>query len=154
MPRTEHPLPLAPLACRCSPLGAASAQCHENGTCVCRPGFEGYKCDRCHDNFFLTADGTHCQECPSCYALVKEEVSLPKPTQLSIHSISLASASSMLGTRNCLLTPRAQALQTHHPPSPYAHPASGLFQPGSTLTSALPLLWVDGGKVTLVTCLS
>ncbi|XP_032274800.1 laminin subunit gamma-3 [Phoca vitulina] len=60
-------------ACRCSPLGAASAQCHKNGTCVCKPGFVGYKCDRCQDNFFLTAGGTRCQECPSCYALVKEE---------------------------------------------------------------------------------
>ncbi|XP_058158195.1 laminin subunit gamma-3 isoform X2 [Dasypus novemcinctus] len=60
-------------ACRCSPLGAASAQCHENSTCVCKPGFVGYKCDRCQDNFFLTAGGTYCQECPSCYALVKEE---------------------------------------------------------------------------------
>ncbi|XP_015449611.1 laminin subunit gamma-3 [Pteropus alecto] len=60
-------------ACRCSPLGAASAQCHENSTCVCRPGFVGYKCDRCRDNFFLTAGGAQCQECPSCYALVKEE---------------------------------------------------------------------------------
>ncbi|TEA29632.1 hypothetical protein DBR06_SOUSAS510221 [Sousa chinensis] len=60
-------------ACRCSPLGAASAQCHENSTCVCRPGFVGYKCDLCQDNFFLTAGGTHCQECPSCYALVKKE---------------------------------------------------------------------------------
>ncbi|XP_045879580.1 laminin subunit gamma-3 [Meles meles] len=60
-------------ACRCSPLGAASAQCHKNGTCVCKPGFVGYKCDRCEDNFFLTAGGTRCEECPSCYALVKEE---------------------------------------------------------------------------------
>ncbi|XP_034519634.1 laminin subunit gamma-3, partial [Ailuropoda melanoleuca] len=60
-------------ACRCSPMGAASAQCHKNGTCVCKPGFVGYKCDRCQDNFFLTAGGTRCQECPSCYALVKEE---------------------------------------------------------------------------------
>uniref|UniRef100_A0A8D2CGU6 Laminin subunit gamma-3 n=1 Tax=Sus scrofa TaxID=9823 RepID=A0A8D2CGU6_PIG len=60
-------------ACRCSPLGAASAQCHENSTCVCRPGFVGYKCDRCQDNFFPTAGGTYCQQCPSCYTLVKEE---------------------------------------------------------------------------------
>ncbi|XP_038404935.1 laminin subunit gamma-3 isoform X1 [Canis lupus familiaris] len=60
-------------ACRCSPLGAASPQCHKNSTCVCRPGFVGYKCDHCQDNFFLTAGGTHCQECPSCYSLVKEE---------------------------------------------------------------------------------
>uniref|UniRef100_A0A8D1PB21 Laminin subunit gamma-3 n=1 Tax=Sus scrofa TaxID=9823 RepID=A0A8D1PB21_PIG len=60
-------------ACRCSPLGAASAQCHENSTCVCRPGFVGYKCDHCQDNFFPTAGGTYCQQCPSCYTLVKEE---------------------------------------------------------------------------------
>ncbi|XP_047624670.1 laminin subunit gamma-3 [Phacochoerus africanus] len=60
-------------ACRCSPLGAASAQCLENSTCVCRPGFVGYKCDRCQDNFFPTAGGTYCQQCPSCYTLVKEE---------------------------------------------------------------------------------
>lgn len=39
----------------------------------------GYKCDRCRDNFFLTAGGAQCQECPSCYALVKEEVSPPRP---------------------------------------------------------------------------
>ncbi|MBZ3888248.1 Laminin subunit gamma-3 [Sciurus carolinensis] len=61
-------------ACRCSPVGSSSAQCHENSTCVCRPGFAGYKCDRCQENFFLTADGTRCQECPTCYALVKGEV--------------------------------------------------------------------------------
>ncbi|XP_075415206.1 laminin subunit gamma-3 [Tenrec ecaudatus] len=60
-------------ACRCSPLGAASAQCHENSTCVCRPGFMGYKCDRCQDNFFLGSGSLHCQECPPCYSLVKEE---------------------------------------------------------------------------------
>lgn len=68
-----------PTACRCSPLGSASPQCHENSTCVCRPGFVGYKCDRCQDNFFLTADRARCQECPSCYSLVKAEVSPPRP---------------------------------------------------------------------------
>ena len=68
----------SPPDCRCSPLGATSPQCHENSTCVCRPGFVGYKCDRCQDNFFLTASGRQCQECPSCYALVKEEVSPPR----------------------------------------------------------------------------
>lgn len=67
-----------PPDCRCSPLGATSPQCHENSTCVCKPGFVGYKCDRCQNNFFLTASGTQCQECPPCYALVKEEVSPPR----------------------------------------------------------------------------
>lgn len=60
-------------------MGSSSAQCHENGTCVCRPGFVGYKCDRCQENFFLAADGTRCEECPTCYALVKGEVSAPTP---------------------------------------------------------------------------
>lgn len=65
---------LCPPDCRCSPLGAASPQCHENSTCVCRPGFVGYKCDRCQDNFFLVDGDAGCQECPTCYTLVKEEV--------------------------------------------------------------------------------
>lgn len=34
----------------------------------------GYKCDRCQDNFFLVDGDTGCQECPTCYGLVKEEV--------------------------------------------------------------------------------
>lgn len=93
-------------ACRCSSLGSASAQCHENSTCVCKPGFVGYKCDRCQDNFFLTAGGAQCQECPSCYGLVKEEVSPPAqapptphpgPAQAhSTFSASPASTSSVL----------------------------------------------------------
>lgn len=89
-----HPAPMLPTppACRCSPLGAVSAQCHENSTCTCRPGFVGYKCDRCRDNFFLTADGTQCQECPSCYGLVRDEVSPP---------VAPVSASSVPGPEGC-----------------------------------------------------
>uniref|UniRef100_I3MHP0 Laminin subunit gamma-3 n=1 Tax=Ictidomys tridecemlineatus TaxID=43179 RepID=I3MHP0_ICTTR len=71
---TGVPVPNTLPSCRCSPVGSSSAQCHENSTCVCRPGFVGYKCDRCQENFFLTADSTRCEECPTCYALVKGEV--------------------------------------------------------------------------------
>lgn len=110
---TQRRLPRPP-ACRCSPLGAASAQCHENSTCVCRPGFVGYKCDLCQDNFFLTAGGTHCQECPSCYALVKKEVSppiqaLPRAAPPSVHFTPPMSTSSVLGTGKCPLTHSSQA---------------------------------------------
>ncbi|OXB73512.1 UNVERIFIED_CONTAM: hypothetical protein H355_012479 [Colinus virginianus] len=58
--------------CNCSPLGSTSAQCHENSTCPCRPGFVGYKCDRCQANFFPDPPSSSCQPCPSCYGLVKD----------------------------------------------------------------------------------
>ncbi|NXJ78013.1 LAMC3 protein, partial [Trogon melanurus] len=60
-------------ACNCSPLGSVTPQCHENSTCLCRPGFVGYKCDQCQANFFLDPSTSHCQQCPACYGLVKDE---------------------------------------------------------------------------------
>ncbi|NWY56691.1 LAMC3 protein, partial [Chionis minor] len=60
-------------ACNCSPLGSITPQCHENSTCLCRPGFVGYKCDRCQANFFPNPSSSHCQQCPACYGLVKDE---------------------------------------------------------------------------------
>ncbi|NXT52563.1 LAMC3 protein, partial [Pluvianellus socialis] len=60
-------------ACNCSPLGSVTPQCHENSTCLCRPGFVGYKCDRCQANFFPDPSSSHCQQCPACYGLVKDE---------------------------------------------------------------------------------
>ncbi|POI28520.1 hypothetical protein CIB84_007730 [Bambusicola thoracicus] len=60
--------------CNCSPLGSTSAQCHENSTCLCRPGFVGYKCDRCQANFFPDPPSSSCQPCPTCYGLVKDGV--------------------------------------------------------------------------------
>uniref|UniRef100_A0A663N0S4 Laminin subunit gamma 3 n=1 Tax=Athene cunicularia TaxID=194338 RepID=A0A663N0S4_ATHCN len=60
-------------ACNCSPLGSITPQCHENSTCLCRLGFVGYKCDRCQANFFLDPLSSHCQQCPACYGLVKDE---------------------------------------------------------------------------------
>ncbi|KAJ1134060.1 hypothetical protein NDU88_000524 [Pleurodeles waltl] len=59
--------------CNCSPLGSVSPQCYENGTCTCRRGFVGYKCDQCQQNFFYSPERADCEECPTCYSLVKEE---------------------------------------------------------------------------------
>ncbi|KAL6061898.1 hypothetical protein STEG23_031517, partial [Scotinomys teguina] len=87
--------------CRCSPLGAASSQCHENSTCVCKPGFMGYKCDRCQDNFFLVDGDTGCQECPTCYTLVKEEVSLQEVSSPPTNWSHLASEARILARSDC-----------------------------------------------------
>lgn len=57
---------------------------------MCKPGFVGYKCDRCRDNFFLTAGGAQCQECPTCYALVQGEVSPPRPGPLRLSFVPWA----------------------------------------------------------------
>ena len=100
-------------------MGAASSQCHENSTCVCRPGFVGYKCDRCQDNFFLADGDTGCQECPTCYALVKEEVSCQAQTRppsdqfhISIEHQPHAMAQRLPGH------PQISSLCSHWPPSP------------------------------------
>lgn len=103
-----------PPDCRCSPLGAVSSQCRENSTCVCRPGFTGYKCDHCQDNFFLAEGDTGCRECPACYALVKEGVSCYAETpHLQVRFTPPGNTSSMLWTRSCLLIHRPQALRAH-----------------------------------------
>lgn len=66
------PLP----ACNCDPMGSVSMQCHSNGTCQCREGFVGYKCDKCEMNYFYDKATHQCEECPVCYGLVKKQVSL------------------------------------------------------------------------------
>lgn len=124
-PSACPPLLHPPAACRCSPLGSASPQCHENSTCVCRPGFVGYKCDRCQDNFFLTADRARCQECPSCYALVKAEVSPPRPGPPTSCSSQPAPAPGW--ALNCPLIHSSQGFQGHQLPPPRAHPAPWLM---------------------------
>lgn len=72
-----HPTILCPLpACNCDPMGSISMQCHSNGTCHCRQGFVGYKCDKCEMNYFHNRATHQCEECPVCYGLVKKQVSL------------------------------------------------------------------------------
>lgn len=63
-------------ACNCDPMGSISMQCHGNGTCHCRQGFVGYKCDKCELNYFHNRATHQCEECPVCYGLVKKQVSV------------------------------------------------------------------------------
>lgn len=69
--RPACPLP----ACNCDTMGSVSMQCHSNGTCHCREGFVGYKCDKCEMNYFYDKATHQCEECPVCYGLVKKQVS-------------------------------------------------------------------------------
>lgn len=79
LPRPCAPIPPSfgpPPACNCDPMGSVSMQCHSNGTCQCRQGFVGYKCDKCELNYFHNRATHQCEECPVCYGLVKKQVSL------------------------------------------------------------------------------
>ncbi|KAH0618289.1 hypothetical protein JD844_017345 [Phrynosoma platyrhinos] len=50
------------LACNCSPVGALEPmQCQRDGSCICKPGFEGRNCEQ-HPH------------CPACYSRVKTQV--------------------------------------------------------------------------------
>lgn len=49
-------------------------QCKEDGRCECRPGFVGTRCDMCEENFFYNRSAPGCQQCPSCYSLVRDKV--------------------------------------------------------------------------------
>nr|CAD27803.1 lamC1 [Tetraodon nigroviridis] len=60
--------------CDCDPEGSAAAQCQEDGRCQCRPGFVGTRCDMCEENFFYNRSVPGCQQCPSCYSLVRDKV--------------------------------------------------------------------------------
>ncbi|NWH33994.1 LAMC2 protein, partial [Chloropsis hardwickii] len=60
--------PLAPdpsdkcRACTCDSVGAEPLQCRSDGSCICKPGFEGPRCEE--------------SECPACYGQVKMQVEL------------------------------------------------------------------------------
>ncbi|NXX41092.1 LAMC2 protein, partial [Tricholaema leucomelas] len=60
--------PLAPdpahkcRACECNSLGAEPLKCRNDGSCICKPGFEGLNCEE--------------SECPACYDQVKAQVDL------------------------------------------------------------------------------
>nr|XP_009670977.1 PREDICTED: laminin subunit gamma-2 [Struthio camelus australis] len=60
--------PLAPnpadkcRACNCNSVGAEPLKCRSDGSCVCKPGFEGPNCEH--------------NECPACYSQVKAQVDL------------------------------------------------------------------------------
>lgn len=61
-------------ACNCDPMGSVSMQCHANGTCLCRQGFVGYKCDKCELNHYQNPLTHQCEECPVCYSLIRDQV--------------------------------------------------------------------------------
>ncbi|NXW62148.1 LAMC2 protein, partial [Eurystomus gularis] len=60
--------PLAPdpadkcRACACDSAGAEPLKCGSDGSCICKPGFEGPNCEE--------------SECPACYDQVKDQVDL------------------------------------------------------------------------------
>uniref|UniRef100_A0A8C7S7G2 Laminin, gamma 1 n=1 Tax=Oncorhynchus mykiss TaxID=8022 RepID=A0A8C7S7G2_ONCMY len=64
----------AALACDCDPEGSSTAQCKEDGRCACLPGFVGARCDMCEENYFYNRSTPGCQQCPSCYSLVRDKV--------------------------------------------------------------------------------
>ncbi|XP_054142060.1 laminin subunit gamma-2 [Melozone crissalis] len=49
-------------ACECDSVGAEPLKCRSDGSCICKPGFEGPRCEE--------------SECPACYGQVKEQVEL------------------------------------------------------------------------------
>ncbi|XP_024832647.1 laminin subunit gamma-2 isoform X2 [Bos taurus] len=61
--------PLAPnpadkcRACNCNPMGSEPVECRSDGSCVCKPGFDGLNCDHAA----LT-------NCPACYNQVKSQM--------------------------------------------------------------------------------
>nr|XP_034979554.1 laminin subunit gamma-2 [Zootoca vivipara] len=47
-------------ACNCNSAGSEPSRCHSDGSCICKPGFEGRSCEHTH--------------CPACYSQVKTQV--------------------------------------------------------------------------------
>ncbi|XP_060686295.1 laminin subunit gamma-1 [Hemiscyllium ocellatum] len=60
--------------CDCDREGSLSLQCKEYGKCDCKEGFVGTHCDQCEENYFYNRTRPGCQECPTCYRLVKDKV--------------------------------------------------------------------------------
>lgn len=77
-------------------------QCHNNGTCRCRQGFVGYKCDKCELNYFQNRATHQCEECPVCYGLVQKQVS--RQTSWMSHQMPCLFASVLVFAIHCRLT--------------------------------------------------
>jgi coxsackievirus/adenovirus receptor len=52
--------------------GSTSLQCDAGGSCPCREGVTGRRCDRCAENRYDKKAG--CKDCPPCYTLVQMAV--------------------------------------------------------------------------------
>lgn len=66
-------------ACNCNLVGAEPLTCRSDGSCICKPGFEGPDCEQ--------------SECPACYSQVKAQVGVPVSIRLSLwagHSLHRA----------------------------------------------------------------
>lgn len=50
-------------ACNCNSVGSEPLKCRNDGSCVCKPGFEGPSCEH--------------TQCPACYSHVKTQVCFP-----------------------------------------------------------------------------
>uniref|UniRef100_A0AAY5E8Z7 Uncharacterized protein n=1 Tax=Electrophorus electricus TaxID=8005 RepID=A0AAY5E8Z7_ELEEL len=73
--------------CDCDPEGSQNAQCREDGRCECRPGFVGARCDMCEENYFYNRSTPGCQQCPTCYSLVRDKVRPCSTTQQKLHDL-------------------------------------------------------------------
>lgn len=45
------------IACICHNAGSKTATCDGNDTCICKYGYEGEKCNKCINGFYMTHDG-------------------------------------------------------------------------------------------------
>ncbi|XP_078417510.1 laminin subunit gamma-1-like [Cetorhinus maximus] len=60
-------------SCNCDPSGSRSLQCRSDGTCDCKSGVFGDKCNQCAGDTYYNST-TGCQQCPNCYQAVKSKV--------------------------------------------------------------------------------
>ncbi|XP_072130077.1 laminin subunit gamma-1-like isoform X1 [Mobula birostris] len=59
--------------CNCDPRGSWSSQCRGDGTCSCKPGVFGDRCNQCAGNSYYNST-TGCEVCPDCYLSVKNKI--------------------------------------------------------------------------------
>ena len=50
------------MACACDTTGSVDLQCDSSGTCQCKPGVVGDKCDRCQSGYH-SMDRNGCSSC-------------------------------------------------------------------------------------------
>lgn len=68
---SKNPFPGDPVhgecqRCECDPYGSVTLQCdRQNGTCICKPGSGGAKCNECARGY--TGQWPHCQACGECF---------------------------------------------------------------------------------------
>lgn len=52
-------------ACDCDPDGSLTLQCNQDGSCVCKEGVTGYRCDQCDRGY--QGDVPVCESCGECF---------------------------------------------------------------------------------------